>query len=129
MAYRPEPVTRRPALVASLIVMVLAGIAVGAWAMVAKPKVLRAPVVELPGPLRDVLPELNGPPVVIESEPPGASIQSAAGTLGVTPWAGNNPFLNDTELTLTLKGHQPKKVKLPGAKEAHLTVTLKRVSR
>jgi hypothetical protein len=116
-------------LLVALIVVAIAGVGVGGWAMIARPRGLRMPVVDLPQPVRDALPELAGPPIIIESDPPGATIESTAGTLGVTPWAGNNPFLTDTELTLKLAGYQPKKVKLQGAKEARLVVTLKRATR
>lgn len=129
-AYRPEPQTPRRWVPLVLVGFVLAGFAIAGAAMVLTPSAApRLPEVELPAPLRDALPELSGPPVVIVSEPSGATVRAATGVLGVTPWAGNNTFLTDTELTLTLPGYQPTKVVLPGAKEAHLNVTLKRPRR
>lgn len=130
MAYRPTLGPRRTWLIAVLFGVVLAGLGIGGAAMVFRPKKpLKRPTIEVPAPLRDALPELAGPPVVIESDPPGATVVSSGGTLGVTPWAGNNPFLTDTELTVSAPGYQPKKVILPGAKEAHLSVSLKRAKR
>lgn len=128
-AYRPSLHPRRPWVIAALITVVLGGLGIGVAAMFAPKQPVRRPTVELPTALREALPELAGPPVVIESDPPGATIRTSTGTLGTTPWAGNNPFLTDTELTLTLAGHQPRTVTLPGAKEAHLTVALKRSKR
>lgn len=129
-AYRLEPHPRRW-LPVVLVGFVVAGFGIAAAAIVFTPATPpRVPQVELPAAVRDVLPAaLSGPPVVIDSEPSGATIRAASAVLGVTPWAGNNPFLTDTELTLTLPGHQPKKLVLPGAKEAHLSVTLERSAR
>lgn len=129
-AYRPEPRARRRWVPIVLVGFVLAGFAIAAAAMVFTPSAApRLPEVELPTAVRDALPEISGPPVVIVSEPSGATVRASTGVLGVTPWAGNNTFLTDTELTLTLPGYQPTKVVLPGAKEAHLNVTLKRPRR
>lgn len=109
---------------------VIAGFAIAGAAMLVTPAPApRRPEVKLPPVLRDALPELAGPPVVILSEPSGATIRAPTGVLGVTPWAGNNTFLIDTELTLTLPGYQPTKLVLAGAQEAHLSVTLKRLRR
>lgn len=129
-AYRPEPRPPRRWVPIVLVGFVLAGFAIAAAAMVFTPSAApRLPEVELPTAVRDALPEISGPPVVIVSEPSGATVRAATGVLGVTPWAGNNTFLIDTELTLTLPGYQPTKVMLPGATEAHLNVTLKRPRR
>lgn len=128
-AYRPEP-ERRRWLPAVLVGFVVAGLGIAAAAMLLPQTTARLPAVELPTAVREALPaELSGPPVVIESEPSGATIRTATGVVGITPWAGNNTFLTDTELTLTLPGHQPGKVVLPGAREAHLSVTLRRSPR
>lgn len=129
-AYRLEP-QRRRWLPLVLIGFVVAGFGIAAAAMLFTPVTApRVPQVDLPAAVRDVLPaELAGPPVVIVSEPSGATIHTSSAVLGVTPWAGNNTFLTDTELTLTLPGYQPKKIVLPGAKESHLSITLKRSPR
>jgi len=116
-------------LLVALIVVAIVGVGIGVWGMIAKPRGVRMPVLDLPESVRDALPEIAGPPILIESDPPGATIESTAGTLGATPWAGNNPFLTDTELTLKLAGYQSKKVKLQGAKEARIVVTLKKATR
>lgn len=129
-AYRPDPQQPRRWVPLLLGGFVVAGFAIAGAAMLLTPAAapLR-PEIELPPVLLDALPELAGPPVVILSEPSGATIRAPTGVLGVTPWAGNNAFLIDTELTLTLPGYQPTKLVLGGAKEAHLSVTLKRVRR
>lgn len=124
-AYRPEPARPRRWLPLVLVGFVAAGFAIAAAAVVFAPtKPTRLPELKLPAAVHDALPVLAGPPVVIVSDPPGATIRAADQVLGVTPWAGNNPYLTDTELTLSLQGYQPKKLVLPGAKEAHLTVSL-----
>jgi hypothetical protein len=124
-AYRPDLTPSRRWVPLVLIGMVLAGLGIAVAAMVVKPaSPPRIPAIELPGQLRDALPQISGPPIVITSEPPGATIRSPAGELGKTPWAGNNPFLLDTELTIALSGFQSRKVMLRGASEATLKVTL-----
>jgi hypothetical protein len=108
-----------------LIGLVLLGLGIAVTAMMLKPgSVPRVPAAALPQRLRDVLPEFSGPPIVITSEPPGATIRSSDAELGTTPWAGNNPFLIDTEVTVSLSGYQSRKVMLPGASEAHVNVHL-----
>ena len=108
-----------------LIGLVLAGVAIAVTAMVIRPaSAPRIPTIELPEPLRDALPELAGPPIVITSEPSGATIRAGTLELGKTPWAGNNPFLLDTEVTISLNGYQTRKVTLRGASEARLNLTL-----
>lgn len=91
------------------------------------PKVLKRPDLPgLPAPVKDALPVLAGPPLVIDSTPSGASITLPDGTtLGTTPWAGNNPFLTDTQVTLRLAGHRPATLQVPGAKEATLHAPLR----
>lgn len=129
-AYRPEPRQPRRWLPVALVGFVVAGFGIAAAAMLLTPTAAPTrPALDLPAPLREALPELVGPPVVILSEPAGATIRGPTGVLGVTPWAGNNTFLLDTELTLSLPGYQPTKLVLPGAREAHLSVTLKRPRR
>jgi hypothetical protein len=124
-AYRPEPSRTPRWLPLALVGFVAAGFVIAGAAVVFAPtKPVRMPSLPLPAAVNDAMPVLAGPPVVIVSEPPGATIRAADQVLGVTPWAGNNPYLTDTELTLTLPGYQAKKVVLPGAKEAHLSVTL-----
>lgn len=129
-AYRADPHQPRRWVPVLLVGFVVAGFAIAGAAMLLTPaSAPRVPELDLPTALRDALPELAGPPVVILSEPSGATVRAPTGVLGVTPWAGNNGFLTDTELTLTLAGYQPAKLVLPGAKEAHLSVTLKRSRR
>ncbi|MBE2253263.1 MAG: hypothetical protein IAE78_27275 [Myxococcus sp.] len=129
-AYRPDPNPPRRWLPYALGGAVLTGLAIALAAMVVTPaSPARVPELPLPAPLRDALPQLAGPPVIITSEPAGATIRSAAGVIGTTPWAGNNPFLIDTELTLSLSGHQPRVIMLRGASEATIAVTLKRTAR
>ncbi|MDX2010456.1 MAG: hypothetical protein SFW67_09715 [Myxococcaceae bacterium] len=127
-SYRDDPTSRRrrwPFFIALPV-----AVALGLVAFVVSrppPKVLRRPdLPALPAPVADVLPVLAGPPVVIESTPAGATITLPDGSrLGVTPWAGNNPFLTDTTLTLKLAGHRPATVQIPGAKEATRHVALR----
>jgi hypothetical protein len=122
----PAPRRRRWPFLVGLPVVV----AVGLLAFVVSrppPKVLRRPEVpSLPAAVAERLPVLDGPPIVIDSTPAGATITLPDGsTLGVTPWAGNNPFLTDTTLTLRLSGHRPATVLIPGAKEASRHVALR----
>lgn len=80
----------------------------------------------LPEEVVDALPSLAGPPLVIDSTPSAATIVLPdQRVLGTTPWAGDNPFLVETKLRLTLPGHAPATVVVPGAKEASLHVRLK----
>ncbi|MBL8924494.1 MAG: hypothetical protein JNJ54_36935 [Myxococcaceae bacterium] len=124
-AYRPEPGRPRRWVPIALAGFVVAGFAIAAAAVLLTPgRPTRVPELPLPPVMKEVLPVLAGPPVVIVSDPPGATIRAADQILGVTPWAGNNPYLTDTELTLSLEGHHPKKLVLPGSKEAHLSVSL-----
>ncbi len=124
-AYRPDLTPSRRWVPVVLIGVVLTGVGIAVTAMVIRPaSAPRIPSIELPDQLRDALPELSGPPIVITSEPPGATIRAGALELGKTPWAGNNPFLLDTEVTLTLNGYQTRKVMLRGATEARLNLTL-----
>lgn len=123
--YRPDLTPSRRWVPVVLIGLVLSGVGIAVTAMVIKPaSAPRIPTIELPAPLRDALPELAGPPIVITSEPPGATIRAGAHELGKTPWAGNNPFLLDTEVTISLSGYQTRKVMLRGASEARLNLTL-----
>lgn len=108
-------------------VVVSAAVAIAVAAAIVRPATTpTVPVIVLPDAVRDALPELAGPPLVIVSEPPGATITGPTGVMGVTPWAGNNPFLIDTEVTVALDGHVTQSVKIVGAKEAHVTVALRR---
>lgn len=129
-AYRPQS-RQTPRWVPLVLVgFVVAGFVIAAVTMGVTPaKPARVPELKLPAVVHDALPVLAGPPVVIDSDPPGATVRAADQVLGVTPWAGNNPYLTDTELTISLPGYQPKKVVLPGAKESHLSVALRRNSR
>jgi len=124
-ASRPDLAPSRRWVPFALIGVALSGLGIAVAAMVIKPSSPPlVPTIELPGQLRDALPELAGPPVVITTEPPGATIRAGAQELGKTPWAGNNPFLLDTELTISLGGYQSRKVTLRGASEARLDLTL-----
>jgi hypothetical protein len=80
----------------------------------------------LPEEVVDALPSLAGPPLVIDSTPSGATIVLPdKRILGTTPWAGDNPFLTETKVTLTLPGHVATRLIVPGSKEASLHVRLK----
>lgn len=114
VAWFQAPTRSRAWLVA---VMVLVGLAIAAVAMKVRPS----------APVR--LPVLAGPPVVITSEPPGATIEAGGTVLGTTPWAGDNPFILDTQVTLTMPGYRPQTATIPGAREAHLSLQLRRGAR
>jgi hypothetical protein len=88
---------------------------------------LPAPIANaLPEEVVDALPSLAGPPLIIDSTPGGATIVLPdRRILGTTPWAGDNPFLVETKVRLTLPGHAPATLRVPGAKEASLHVRLK----
>lgn len=82
-----------------------------------------APVV-VPELVRDAIPAL-GPPLVIDSTPSGAEIVAPDGrVLGVTPWGGNNPFLVEATVTLRRPGFRPGLLRVQGAREQTLHVTL-----
>lgn len=124
--------THRPGrrAVGLVITMALAGVALFVAAMLVTPRVdPSVPEITLPDAVNDALPELGGPPLVIETIPPGATVRGPAGVLGTTPWAGNNPFMLDTELTITLGGYRPRALVVPGTREGRFTLQLERVRR
>lgn len=62
--------------------------------------------------------------VVIISEPPGATVKIAGQAVGVTPWAGDNLWADDTPVVLELPGFKPWKGTLSGGREVHLKARL-----
>jgi hypothetical protein len=121
--------SRRWPLVLIVSALLAAGVIAAAAVSTRRRGATPLPTFEPPTALRDHLPVIAGPPVIIVSEPAGAEIRSERGLVGVTPWAGDNPFLLDTPVTLTLPGYAPAKLVVPGAREANLSVTMKRRAR
>jgi hypothetical protein len=128
-SYRSQPgPPRRRRWPLVLALPVVAAVGLVAWVVSRPPpKVLKRPdLPSLPADVKDALPVLAGPPIVIDSTPSGAAITLPDGmTLGTTPWAGNNPFLTPTTVTLRLSGYRPATLQVPGAKEATLHATLR----
>lgn len=124
--YRPEPPDprRRRALLlvviaaATGVLLLGAGLALG---LAAPSSYVR------PNYLEKVLPAPTAlPPLVIDSEPPGATISVNGKVLGQTPWAGENQWVGDNELVVSAPGFAPWRKKFHGRKELHFNVTLKR---
>jgi hypothetical protein len=63
-------------------------------------------------------------PVVISSEPPGATVRIGGAAVGVTPWAGDNTWEGQVQVVLDLPGYQPWKGSIRGGEEAHLNARL-----
>jgi hypothetical protein len=63
-------------------------------------------------------------PVVISSEPSGATVRIAGQKVGVTPWAGDNIWGGATEVVVDLPGYKPWKASIRGGEEAHLNARL-----
>jgi PEGA domain len=63
-------------------------------------------------------------PLVISSEPSGATVRIAGEKVGVTPWAGDNVWEGATAVELQLPGYQPWKGSIRGGEEAHLNARL-----
>jgi hypothetical protein len=99
---------------------------ISAVGIVAGVMLSRHSTAHLPAFVVEAAPILAGPPVVIDSVPGGATIHGPNGVIGQTPWAGNNPFLIDTTITLKAKGHRPRRIVIPGAKETTVRVVLTR---
>jgi hypothetical protein len=64
-------------------------------------------------------------PVLVDSEPPGATVRIAGQVVGTTPWAGDNLW-GDAEVALSLPGYAPWKGRLRPRAESRFSVTLKR---
>jgi hypothetical protein len=64
-------------------------------------------------------------PVLVDSEPPGATVKIAGEVVGTTPWAGDNRW-GDGEVALELPGHAPWKGRLLPRAASTFSVRLKR---
>jgi hypothetical protein len=73
------------------------------------------------------LPKLGEtPPVVITSEPDGATIRVGGEVVGVTPWAGDNVWSGEQPVVLELRGYRPWQSSLQGGREVRLSARLTR---
>lgn len=80
------------------------------------------------GPLGELLAEQHGA-LLIDSQPPGATIRIGRETVGVTPWAGDNRFPAGAKVELTLAGHKPWFGVLRGAPEQTIHASLEKAAR
>jgi hypothetical protein len=65
-------------------------------------------------------------PVVIDSDPPGATVRVGSEKVGVTPWAGDNVWVGPTPVVVELPGYRAWRGTLQGGEEVHLNARLKR---
>lgn len=65
-------------------------------------------------------------PVVITSEPPGATVRVGSDVVGQTPWAGDNVWVGELPVVVELEGFRPWKGSLRGGEETRLDARLKK---
>lgn len=65
-------------------------------------------------------------PVVITSEPPGATVRVGSDVVGQTPWAGDNVWVGELPVVLELEGYRAWKGTLRGGEEVRLDARLKK---
>lgn len=80
------------------------------------------------GAVDDLLARPHGT-LLIDSQPPGATIRIGGETVGETPWAGDGRFPAGATVELTLAGHQPFSTTLKGAAEETIHATLRKAAR
>lgn len=68
-------------------------------------------------------------PLLVESTPPGATITIAGKVVGVTPWAGDNAWLDQAPITVALDGYAPWTGRLREGVEQKVNLTLKPMGR
>lgn len=66
------------------------------------------------------------PPIVISSEPPGATIALGGKVVGQTPWAGDNLWTGDTPVALQLPGFKRWEGQFKGGQPVTLDIRLKK---
>lgn len=89
---------------------------------------------ELQGPIADgvresgLLDQLGAerPPILISSEPAGATILIGGKNIGQTPWAGENLWAGDTPVVLQLAGFKRWEGKIKGGQPVTLDIRLKK---
>lgn len=65
------------------------------------------------------------PALVIESQPPGATVRIGSEVVGTTPWAGDNLW-QDATVTVELPGYRPWTARLQASGDQTLSATLRR---
>ncbi len=65
-------------------------------------------------------------PIIISSTPTGATIIIGGKTVGETPWAGENRWTGETQVTLKLPGYKAWEGKLKGGTPQTLDINLKK---
>lgn len=131
----PSPRTRWPFIILAGVI-VAAGALIGGGALVARElremtqqrlsEVIAARRQQLPAVLEQ-LPRLGETlPVVVTSEPDGATIRVGGEVIGVTPWAGDNVWSGEQPVVLELRGYRPWQGSLQGGREVRLSARLTR---
>lgn len=124
--FREVPRQRRSGALMVVVGALVLGLAALAGFMVFKPS-LPVPdgVHEVPL-LRELLGPRELPPLIISSEPSGATISVDGTVLGQTPWAGENRWVGEPKVVLQLNGFRAWEGKLTGGKAQTLDVRLKK---
>lgn len=128
--FRDDPVPQRRRsgalkfVIATLVLALVAGVAF----VVLQPKLdLSIPEgVREVGFVQEALRPPDAAPLVIMSDPPGATITIGDTVVGQTPWAGENRWVGETKLVLQLKGFRVWEGKLTEGKPLTVDAKLKR---
>jgi len=121
----PAPPRRRTGALKFVIGALVLALVAGVAFVVIQPK-LDLPIpegVREVGLVQEALRPPDAAPLVIMSDPPGATITIGGTVVGETPWAGENRWLGETKLVLQLKGFRVWEAKLTEGKP--LTVDAK----
>lgn len=124
----PAPVKQRSGALKLVIGLLVLAVAAGVAFVVLQPK-LELPIpdgVREVGIVREVLRPPDAAPVIITSEPAGATITIGDTVVGQTPWAGENRWIGETKVVLQLKGFRVWEGQLTGGKAITVDAQLKR---
>ncbi len=128
-ADRPAPpkLGRRLALGAVALLVVLGALALVAPAVLPSLRGAGGTGVRAHGVLEYLFAPRSAPaPLVVMSEPDGATVKVDGKIVGTCPWAGENAWTGPVELEVTLPGYQPWRRTVAAGAEAHLTAKLTR---
>lgn len=120
----PQP-GRRLAVRILIAALAVGGVLLAAGLLSSRPRPGQAPDrVRTNTPLDSLLAGGEKRPVIISSEPAGATVRIAGQVVGVTPWAGDNLWVGDAPVVLELPGFKDWKGTLKGGEEVHLNARL-----